>query len=391
MAYQRGSLKKVPRKEGDTWVLRYRVTGTDGKRVENTMPVGLVRDFPKEQHAWREVNKLDLLIRINEAPCPARIRFSQLAEHYLTFDFGAEAVRPKTERTTINTQQIVRSYLVPRWGREIADDIKPLDLQRWFQSLHSDKGLAWTTVSKFRGTMLRVYKIGLLHELVTKNPVLPVETRSTTNYKAILVTPQQTLEIIQSLPNPLHRILVLTCAATALRASELLALRWGDVLWNDEKITVTKRWSLGKDGPTKTRKSEGHVPLHPVLASHLKEWHIQTAHNQETDFVFPSLKAEGRVPLSPAVFVADHLRPAAIKAGVKIEAGRRFGLHNLRHSLSSWLVNKAKVEPKTVQSILRHSRIQTTLDLYTQEDSDEARGAQGKFLKAVGISSGMVQ
>ena len=25
MAYQRGSLKKVPRKEGDTWVLRYRV------------------------------------------------------------------------------------------------------------------------------------------------------------------------------------------------------------------------------------------------------------------------------------------------------------------------------------------------------------------------------
>jgi len=28
-----------------------------------------------------------------------------------------------------------------------------------------------------------------------------------------------------------------------------------------------------------------------------------------------------------------------------------------------WLVNKGKVEPKTVQSLLRHSRIQTTLDL----------------------------
>ena len=51
---------------------------------------------------------------------------------------------------------------------------------------------------------------------MTKNPVLPVETRSTTDYKAILVTPRQTLVIIQSLPNPLHRILVLTCAATAL-------------------------------------------------------------------------------------------------------------------------------------------------------------------------------
>jgi hypothetical protein len=31
-------------------------------------------------------------------------------------------------------------------------------------------------------------------------------------------------------------------------------------------------------------------------------------------------------------------------------------------------VNKAKIEPKTVQGILRHSRIQTTLGLYTQED-----------------------
>jgi hypothetical protein len=63
---------------------------------------------------------------------------------------------------------------------------------------------------------------------------------------------------------------------------------------------------------------------------------------------------------------------------VQIEDGQRFGLHNLRHSLRNWLVNKAKIEPKTVQGILRHSRIQTTLDLYTQEDSDEAPGGPGR-------------
>jgi integrase len=78
---------------------------------------------------------------------------------------------------------------------------------------------------------------------------------------------------------------------------------------------------------------------------------------------------------------------SARKAGVHIEDGQRFGLHNLRHSLSNWLVNKTKVEPKTVQGILRHSKIQTTLDLYTQEDSDETRAAQGEFLNAVGMSA----
>jgi integrase len=76
----------------------------------------------------------------------------------------------------------------------------------------------------------------------------------------------------------------------------------------------------------------------------------------------------------------------AKKAGVAIADGQRFGLHNLRHSLSNWLVNKAKVEPRTVQGILRHSKIQTTLDLYTQEDSDETLAAQGEFLSAVGMN-----
>ena len=43
-------------------------------------------------------------------------------------------------------------------------------------------------------------------------------------------------------------------------------------------------------------------------------------------------------------------------------------------------------EPKTVQSNLRHAKIQTTPDLYTQEDSDETRAVQGEFLTAVGMN-----
>jgi integrase len=109
-------------------------------------------------------------------------------------------------------------------------------------------------------------------ELVSKNPVLPVETRSATSYKAILVTPQQTLAIIQSLPNVLHRILVLTCAATALRSSELLALRWSDVLWEEAKIAITKRWSRGKTGQRRPVRQKDTSLFTLTLAYHLKEW-----------------------------------------------------------------------------------------------------------------------
>ena len=53
---------------------------------------------------------------------------------------------------------------------------------------------------------------------------------------------------------------------------------------------------------------------------------------------------------------------------------RRFGLHNFRHRLSSF-GEQGEDRTQNRAGILRHSRIQTTLDLYTQEDTDKhARG-----------------
>ena len=82
------------------------------------------------------------------------------------------------------------------FGRE---GIKPLDIQRWLKSLNSEKELAWTTIAKMRGVMSRIYKVGVLHERVSKNPVQHVETRSTTTYRAIVISPTQTLEVLKSL------------------------------------------------------------------------------------------------------------------------------------------------------------------------------------------------
>ena len=391
MAYQRGSLRRVFRKGGDVWMLRYRVNTADGGRKENTSPVGLLRDFPTEKAAWREVDRLGLLVRINSEESGTRIRFDALAEYYLKADFGEDAVRPKSVNTIPIVEHYVRHYLIARWGNELAGDIGPLEIQRWLKSLHTVNGLAWTTVSKIRGIMHRVYKVGILHERVDKNPVEHVETRSKSLYKAVVITPQQTLAILNKLTNSLHFTLVLTCAATALRASEIVSLRWSDLLWSDEQIRICKRWAKGADGETKTAASNGYVPMHPALAQYLKEWHEQSPHSKVDDFVFPSLLKDGKVPIRASTFVQDHLRPAAVSAGVVLAKGQRFGLHNLRHSLSTWLVNKGKVDPKTVQGMLRHSDIRTTMNLYTQDDRDEKQAAQGAFLSAVGLGSRLVQ
>ncbi|HXY09285.1 MAG TPA: tyrosine-type recombinase/integrase [Terriglobales bacterium] len=164
------------------------------------------------------------------------------------------------------------------------------------------------------------------------------------------------------------------------------------MLWEERKIRVVKsRKKTGVDGDTKTRSSERDVPMGRVLAHYLREWQKQTAYAKPTDFVFPSLRKWGKVPICASVFCRVHLRPAAMKAGAVIPDGHRWGLDNLRHSLANWLVNKAKENPETVQGILGHARVQTVFDLYTDEDLDEMIAAQEKFLNAVGCESGSVQ
>jgi integrase len=190
--------------------------------------------------------------------------------------------------------------------------------------------------------MNRVYKVGMTHERVSKNPVEKVEICTKSDCKAIVMTPTQTLATLLSLGNFPHRVSVLTCAATALRASEILALRGRDILWDKGCISVSKRWAKGEDEDAKTEGSNAPVPMHDILAQALRIWFGKPPYHRPHDFVFPSLRCFGQVPLSESVFVEDHLRPAAIAAGVEIPDGLRFGLHNLRHSLSNWLVNAAK-------------------------------------------------
>src|ERR1700692_4809852 len=129
------------------------------------------------------------------------------------------------------------------------------------------------------------------HKKVTKNPVEGLATSTKTMYKAIKITPAQTLLILRSvMGNMLHFTLVFVVAATALRSSEVLSLRWADILWEERKIRIVKSWKkTGVDGSTKTPSSERDVPMGKALTHFLREWHKQTPYAKPMDFVFPSL------------------------------------------------------------------------------------------------------
>ena len=109
--------------------------------------------------------------------------------------------------------------------------------------------------------------------------------------------------------------------------------------------------------------------------------------------VLCQIRLNGKQPRVANMLVEDYLRPAAVRAGVLLshrdEEGRlvdidprRFGFHNLRHSLASFLI-RIKTDPKTVQTLLRHSDVRLTLQFYTHASSDDRVSAAGAMLAAI--------
>jgi integrase len=123
--------------------------------------------------------------------------------------------------------------------------------------------------------------------------------------------------------------------------------------------------------------------MHPALAAYLQQWREQSLYQEVSDWIFPSLKLKGSKPRTASIAARDYLRPAAVKAGV-IEEGtsKRFGWHNLRHSLATFL--SGEVDPAVTMKMLRHRRLATTMEIYSHRVNSQQQAAQGLYLSAIG-------
>ena len=157
--YQIGSLRQEQRKAGPTWVLRfYAQKGT--KRVERTVAVGLVSDFPSEFAARQEVARQHLLESINQPEFQGPFTFGDLAQHYEENELGDQfdAVDPKSHSTIAGYKRNLRLYILPKWGRRVALGIEPLEIEHWLKTLKRERNLQNPTMDKQRRLMNLVYK-----------------------------------------------------------------------------------------------------------------------------------------------------------------------------------------------------------------------------------------
>src|SRR6266567_9613186 len=125
--------------------------------------------------------------------------------------------------------------------------------------------------------------------LVGQNPVAYViGIPSVSDYEAIALTPEQALKVLEQLQQPEYTMIVLV-AATGIRASEMLGLRWSDILWERSEIKIKQTFVHGNiQSGAKTKVSKSTVTMHLVLAQLLKDWRADTAYAADADYVFAS-------------------------------------------------------------------------------------------------------
>jgi integrase len=391
----RGGLKIEQRLDGEVWILRFKATREfDNKRVERTRVVGRVQDFQREEQAFAEAERLRLYT-IDPGSKRGTLTFAFLADFYLQQLKKAPASKKRKRKaasTIEDRERIIRERLLPRFGKSEALRIKPFEIKAWLESVQDKEDLENSTVDKYRRVMHLVYSTAQANDLIPRtleaNPLNHVHIATTTEYEAILVTPQEAWEIISRM-KPFERLLTLIVAVTGLRIGEVLALRWKHIDWVRLRIQVVSNFVRGEFGEPKSAASKKPVVLHPLVMGLLKNWRETTAYAGDEDFIFASDRLKGKQPRVPNMLVEDHLRPAA-KQVIEIPDGHRFGFHNLRHALTSFLV-EIGTDPKTIQDMLRWADPSILLKVYAHSRMDKRMEAQAKMIAAMGLNEKTAQ
>ena len=221
--------------------------------------------------------------------------------------------------------------------------------------------------------------------LVAHNPAQPVKVDLKRRGQRKLavgrdIPSKQEVQTILAKAEGRWRPLLVTAVFSGLRSSELRGLAWDDVDFDDKVIHVRQRadhW--GAMGAPKSAAGDRMIPMSPMVFNALREWRLACPKG-EARLVFPN--GNGNVE-NHANIVNRGFCPLQVEAGMVDEKGKpKYGLHALRHFFASWTIERG-FSPKRLQTLLGHSSIQMTFDVYghlfPSLEDDHAKFAAGEL------------
>ena len=266
------------------------------------------------------------------------------------------------ERATIRSYRgHVMHHIDKKIGGLLAAEISRGDVREFVDELQ-DAGVSRSMTKKVLASLRSALSEAVEREWVAHNVAREVKLKRNRreDEERTIPTKDEIRTMIDKAP-PQHRPLIVTALFTGMRISELRGLTWDCVDFDKTVIRVEKRADrFNEMGKPKSRTSKRVIPMAPTVVSTLKAWKL-TCPNGELSLVFPNGKGniENHSNIHNRVFV-----PLLVNNGIVDEDGKpKFSFHALRHAAASLFIEQGW-PPKKIQSILGHSSITMTMDVY---------------------------
>jgi len=373
-----------PFKEGQFWWLRVWDTNQAGSRKRQRIKLAPA-DMP-----LREVQKIaeEKLRPVNQGLIltGSAMNFSE----FVTNTYIPTYLPLLSSSTRSSYQGVIAKYLEPRFGRLCLRDLTRLTLQQYFSGM---AGKSYPTTSKIRDVLSSILRSAVDIDYLVKSPMeglrLPLDKRP--RQPKPTITPKNFNKVVDLMAEP-YATMLYVAVWTGLRVSELIALKWRCI--HADSITIEERFCRGDWSVPKTQASAATIGVSPEVIARILRLRSLSAEvragrairryklvkSEDPDsLVFQSVK-DGR-PMNDQNILKRHIQPAARKLGLPFVNWRC-----LRTSHATWLV-QAGADPKSVQGQMRHSRIQTTMEVYAQIVPAAQRRALEKLSEFAGSNS----
>ena len=266
------------------------------------------------------------------------------------------------------------NHILPALGARRLCDIGTLDLQRFILQ-KADTGLSWACVDHYRHLLSKIFSTAKKWGYYSgENPATGVELpeKKPVREKHVL-TPEQISQLSGVLREPV-RTMFLLAILTGLRIGEVIGLRWRDIDLDSGQLRVEQACYRGHLGSPKTQGSKRCLPLPLGLVEMLVHYHRRCLCIGPDDLLFQSCSGK---PLSDTNLLHRHLKPAGHQIGAPW-----LNWHTLRRTHAT-LLQSAGGSLKDAQAQLGHSKLSTTLEIYTVPIPSQQRAAVEKLCEVL--------
>lgn len=344
-----------------------RFTDRTGKRHEKYF------HNPQEAKCWIEEEKL----RINS--------LSGMTTGFMTvdqwFQYWIENIKTPTVRynTVRNYRERYQKNIGPVIGDMQICDVKTLHCQQVLNNMMDS--YAGSTIDKTRITMQSMFYYAFINEVIPRSPMnkmvrVPKEIEK--HVRFLTVDEQMRfMEEARDCSNFGQYLLVLQ---TGMRMGEIMGLQWDDIDFENRQITVNRtmeyRFSEQRFyiGPPKTKSGHRKIPMTDVAYEMLKQRYDNRKFRYVKDKQWEKFVFVNRTGMPTKNSSYDTtLEKICKKAKIK-----KISMHSLRHTYATRCI-EAGMRPKTLQEILGHAHISTTMDLYVHNTEEEKIKEHQKF------------